>query len=302
MIFWISGKVPGFAGIGLKIDERLAALSVVIHAILEPLGADHPSLGNRLKIGGRTALFHVIFDHDVVSPRFYCLAQRQRAQTSSGELMWHRRACEVKHCRQQINAGVHQLVAGAGFGAARKTDDERHARGFFIEHGLLIESVRPGTFTVIAGEDDYRVVFQSGAAKRGEQSADLRIYFFNQPVVAPAQLPPVVRCEIADGEHRTGLIGLAHDGHRVRLVQLGREVGGHGRAQVRRGRFADGTVGQILSARQFTDVVRIHETDDEQKRSLRLLRQEIPKPPPRFECRGSFSSAPVRRPENFYPR
>ena len=258
----VAGEIGHLAGIFAEIDQGFASLAMRVDAVFVAVGANHAPFGRGdVAIDGER-LGHVVLDDDVVTPERYGLVVDEGAQAEAGELGGASDLGEVEHCRQNIGARVSEFIGEAGDSLARCTDNERDAGRFFVENGFLIKAVGAGAFAVVGGEDDEGIVFEAGGLEGGEDFANLGVDFFDEAVVTPAEGLPHFRAKFSDGELGVGVVAATDAVHGIRLVAWWGEIGWGGWALSDRWGFANGAVVELLTARQFTNVVGIQKTDD----------------------------------------
>ena len=69
--------------------------------------------------------------------------------------------------------------------------DERHAYALFIKRELLEHLVASARFTVVSTENDERLMVQRGLTQQREDSTNLGINLFDEPVIVPSQVTPM---------------------------------------------------------------------------------------------------------------
>ena len=169
---------------------------------------------------------------DVLAGDLVCLAGGDGQQGFSADEGGGLDAGEVEQGGEEVDAGAGEDVRGSGLDAGWVGDHERDAGGLFVEDSLLVEVVRALAVAVVAGEEDDGVVFQFCFFEVGEDLADEGVDALDEAVVGPLVLTPLGVVEVADGEERTVVVGLAHDGHDVWLVLHDVVVGAERRALV----------------------------------------------------------------------
>ena len=260
--FGTGGEVQDFAGIGVEVEELFRACAIVEHDVFVAGGADHAAFAGLILIkefsGDEGAVEGAAFEN--------------RPETDAAHIGRRFDSGVVTKGWDKVSQRSERRVFGMVRANARSGEDERNARGLFVESGFLGPKVTAQAFAMVGEEGDDGVAFQAGLAESVEHLADAAVHVFDHSVVVVDIEADVVATPGAGDANALGhevVAGAAVELNGLRLMGIDGHVGGRGRVAVRVGVPA----GAGVTPDPVAHIVRIHERGDLEERLARLLEE-----------------------------